>query len=48
MADETGTTDYRQTETLSDRVHAKKVFPLDDLDVDRASCSFSAPQNRCA
>ena len=40
MADETGTTDYRQTETLSDRVQAKKVFPLDDIDVDGAELFF--------
>ena len=40
IADETGTTDYRQTETLSDRVQAKKVFPLDDIDVDGAELFF--------
>jgi hypothetical protein len=36
LADETGATDFRQTETLSDRVHSKKVFQLDSADVTAA------------
>jgi len=48
LADEMGATDYRQTETLSERVHAKKVFPLDDIAVDNAELLFfgSAKQVR--
>src|SRR5262249_54080956 len=40
LADETGATDYRQTEKLSERIHAKKVFPLDDIDMDSAELFF--------
>ena len=40
LADETGATDFRQTETLSERVQAKKVFPLDDIDVSGAELFF--------
>ncbi|HEY7157310.1 MAG TPA: hypothetical protein VH575_25375 [Gemmataceae bacterium] len=40
LADETGTTDYRQTEALSERIHAKKVFSLDDIDMDGAELFF--------
>jgi hypothetical protein len=36
LADETGATDFRQTEALSDRVHGKKVFQLDSADVTAA------------
>jgi hypothetical protein len=40
LADETGATDFRQTETLSDRVWAKKVFSLDDRNVEGAELFF--------
>src|SRR5262249_54082977 len=40
LADETGATDYRQTETLTERIHAKKVIPLDDIDVENAELFF--------
>jgi hypothetical protein len=40
LAEETGATDYRQTETLNERIQAKKVFPLDDIDVDSAELFF--------
>jgi hypothetical protein len=40
LADETGTADYRQTETLGESVHAKKVFSLNDIDVDSAELFF--------
>src|SRR5437773_1114418 len=33
LTDETGATDYHQTETLSDRVQVKKVFQLDSADL---------------
>src|SRR5262245_10382253 len=33
LADETGATDFHQTEPLSERVRAKKVFALDSADV---------------
>lgn len=36
VADETGATDFRQTEALSERVWAKKVFYLDSADVTSA------------
>jgi hypothetical protein len=36
LADETGTTDFRQTETLGSRVQARKNFRLDSADVTRA------------
>jgi hypothetical protein len=36
VADETGATDFRQSETLTGRVLAKKVFVLDSADVARA------------
>lgn len=40
LADETGATDYRQTETISERSQAKKVFSLDDIDVSDAELFF--------
>src|SRR5262245_30648351 len=36
VADETGATDFHQTEPLNERVHARKVFPLDSADVGSA------------
>jgi hypothetical protein len=36
LADETGATDFRQTEPLSDRVHGKKVLQLDSADLTAA------------
>src|SRR5207247_2835630 len=36
LTDETGATDYHQTETLSDRVQVKKVFQLDSADLESA------------
>src|SRR5262249_22790863 len=36
VADETGATDFLQTEPLSERLHAKKVFALDSADVRNA------------
>lgn len=36
LTDEMGATDYRHTETLSDKVRAKKVFVLDSADVTEA------------
>ena len=36
VADETGATDFLQTEPLSERLHAKKVFVLDSADVKKA------------
>lgn len=32
LSDETGATDYRQTESLGQRVQAKKIFLLDEID----------------
>jgi hypothetical protein len=40
LADETGATDFRQTETLSERNQAKKVFSLDDIDVSHGELFF--------
>jgi hypothetical protein len=46
LADETGATDYRQTETLSERGQAKKVFLLDDIDVSYADLFFFGTAKR--
>jgi hypothetical protein len=40
LADETGATDFRQGEPLSERVHARKVFHLDSADVTEAELLF--------
>ncbi|HTU18687.1 MAG TPA: hypothetical protein VMG10_11550 [Gemmataceae bacterium] len=40
LADEIGATDYRQIETLSARVQAKKVFRMDTIDVSGAELFF--------
>jgi hypothetical protein len=40
VADEMGATDFRQTEELSERVHARKVFHLDSADVTGAELFF--------
>jgi hypothetical protein len=40
VADETGATDYRQTEELSERVQARKVFRLDSAGVTAAELFF--------
>jgi hypothetical protein len=40
VADEMGATDFHQTEELSERVHARKVFHLDSADVTAADLFF--------
>jgi hypothetical protein len=40
LADETGATDFRQGEALSDRTHAKKVFRLDSAGVTETELLF--------
>jgi hypothetical protein len=40
LTDETGATDFRQTETLSEGRWAKKIFQIDDTDMDRAELFF--------
>jgi hypothetical protein len=40
LADETGATDYRQNESLSERVQVKKVFALDSAQVKDAELFF--------
>jgi hypothetical protein len=49
LADETGATDYRQSETLRERNRAKKIFQIDDSDLDRAELLFfgTAKEARC-
>lgn len=48
LAYETGTTDYRQTETLSERVQAKKIFHLDSADVTSAELFFFGEAKKIA
>jgi hypothetical protein len=46
MTDETGATDWLQTEALSDQVRAKKVFHLDSADVTSAELFiYGSPKN---
>jgi hypothetical protein len=46
VADEMGATDFRQTEELSERVHARKVFLLDSADVTGAELFFFGSAGR--
>src|SRR5262245_2267688 len=46
VTDETGATDWLQTETLSEQVRAKKMFQLDSADVTRAELFiYGSPKN---
>jgi hypothetical protein len=48
LADETGATDFRQGETLSEKVRARKVFHLDSAKVTRAELFFYGSATKIA